>query len=101
MSGWMGKRVNLARRARLSGEASVAPQTRRGTLRGSERRPDQAGTGAALRRLRWQGRSGWIGWPARLALAGAGRPIQFLYNMDLTVEDYVKRKAWWDASAPA
>ena len=27
--------------------------------------------------------------------------IQFLYNIDLTAEDYVKRKASWDASAPA
>ena len=26
--------------------------------------------------------------------------IQIRYGTDLTVEDYVKRKAWWDASPP-
>lgn len=27
--------------------------------------------------------------------------IQIRYDTDLTVEDYITRKAWWDASAPA
>ncbi len=36
-----------------------------------------------------------------LDLAGPGRRIQFLYDTDLTAADYVKRKAWWDASPPA
>ena len=34
----------------------------------------------------------------RRAVDGA---IQIRYGTDLTVEDYVKRKAWWDASPPA
>ena len=34
----------------------------------------------------------------RRAVDGA---IQFLYSTDLTAEDYVKRKAWLDASPPA
>ena len=36
-----------------------------------------------------------------LGLAGPGRRIQLLYDTDYTAADYVKRKAWWDASAPA
>ena len=34
----------------------------------------------------------------RRAVDGA---IQIRYGTDLTVEDYVTRKAWWDASPPA
>ena len=33
----------------------------------------------------------------RRAVDGA---IQLRYETDLTVEDYITRKAWWDASAP-
>ena len=53
------------------------------------------------------GRIGFM--PASLAgpvVPGRGAPstarrIRFRYNIDLTAADYVKRRTWWDASAPA
>ena len=58
----------------------------------------QAALHSGLRSAGW---SGEIRWPARFKVAGPGRRIQFLYDTDLTAEDYVERKAWWDASPPA
>ena len=62
----------------------------------------QRGTGQVPARLRSGDRPGSIevarAKSTRRAVDGA---IQIRYGTDLTVEDYVKRKAWWDASPPA
>ena len=60
------------------------------------------GTGPVPARLRSGDRPGPIEVARaicpRRAVDGA---IQIRYDTDLTVEDYVTRKAWWDASPPA
>ena len=60
------------------------------------------GTGPVPARLRCRGRPGPIevarAIHTRRAVDGA---IQIRYDTDLTVEDYVTQKAWWDASPPA
>ena len=59
------------------------------------------GTGPAPARLRSGDRPGPIEVArtisSRRAVDGA---IQIRYGTDLTVEDYVTQKAWWDASPP-